>query len=193
MSNFDKWMARLNFLEKEYPFGPFRLIKNAEGRLHCNDGPAYISPTTCIWYKDGKIHGKKITIYGSVIYYYEDIVVPPNFVNFSGKLTIKDVFTNPNTEVRYVGVRIMGFEKIKNSKYCKIIHQDENINSELFSISEITQDPIVFVSVFNATPEITGERKQYFLQVPPTIATCKEAIAWTFGKDVSAYKPQIET
>ena len=37
------------------------------------------------------------------------------------------------------------------------------------------------VEVVNSTPEPDGSRKTYFLRVPPTIGTAREAVAWTFG------------
>ena len=54
---FDAWVARLNWFKDEYPFGPIQKFTNEEGRLHRDDGPAYITPTRITWYKDGRKHG----------------------------------------------------------------------------------------------------------------------------------------
>ena len=37
------------------------------------------------------------------------------------------------------------------------------------------------VEVVNATPEPDGSYRNYFLQVPPSVRTAREAVAWTFG------------
>jgi hypothetical protein len=49
------------------------------------------------------------------------------------------------------------------------------------------------VHVVNKTPEPDGSYKDYFLCVPPTMRTAREAVAWTFGLDADAYKPLVET
>ena len=49
------------------------------------------------------------------------------------------------------------------------------------------------VEVVNSTPEPDGTRKTYFLRVPPTTRTAREAVAWTFGLRADAYRPAVET
>ena len=45
------------------------------------------------------------------------------------------------------------------------------------------------VEVRNSTPEPDGSRKTYFLRVPPTVRTAREAVAWTFGLGAVEYRP----
>jgi hypothetical protein len=49
------------------------------------------------------------------------------------------------------------------------------------------------VEVVNSTPEPDGSRKTYFLRVPPTIETAREAVAWTFGLGAVDYRPAVES
>jgi hypothetical protein len=49
------------------------------------------------------------------------------------------------------------------------------------------------VKVRNATPEPTGEFKDYFLRVPPTMARAREAVAWTFSMREEEYLPAVQT
>jgi hypothetical protein len=59
---------------------------------------------------------------------------------------------------------------------------------------EVTGDePIVMVKVINATPDPAGTFKDYFLRVPPTMRTAREAVAWTFEKEADAYAPAVQT
>ncbi len=61
-------------------------------------------------------------------------------------------------------------------------------------VNEMRRDePIVMVEVLNSTPEPDGTRKTYFLRVPPTMRTAREAVAWTFDMDGAAYAPAVES
>ncbi|MGK4422445.1 DUF6745 domain-containing protein, partial [Klebsiella pneumoniae] len=54
-------------------------------------------------------------------------------------------------------------------------------------------EPIVMVELVNASPELDGSLKTYMLRVPPTVRTCREAVAWTFGMTVDQWQPAMET
>jgi hypothetical protein len=54
-------------------------------------------------------------------------------------------------------------------------------------------EALVMVKVVNSTPEPDGSFKDYFLRVPPTMTTAKEAVAWTFGMKADAYAPLAQT
>lgn len=188
------WMARLNYIRDEYPFGPLQTFLNEEGKLHRADGPAYISPNRVIYYIDGRKHGLDVTRYGSMCYYFENISVPAKYFLEPEKLTVDEVLTHPNTEVRYAGIKIVGYDKILNSSNVKVIHRDKKKNQILFHIENIFNDPIAIVQVEDGTPNPdTGVRKKYYLTVPPTMTTCDEAVAWTFYKEKDEYHPSIET
>ncbi len=49
------------------------------------------------------------------------------------------------------------------------------------------------VKVVNSAPEPDGTFKDYFLRVPPTMQTARQAVAWTFGKESHEYAPVLET
>ncbi len=54
-------------------------------------------------------------------------------------------------------------------------------------------EPIVMIEVINRTREPLGGFKRYWLRVPPTIRTAREAVAWTFNMPARQYAPVIET
>ena len=54
-------------------------------------------------------------------------------------------------------------------------------------------EPIVMIEVVNRTPEPDGSFKHYWLRVPPTMRTAREAVAWTFDMRAKQYAPEIET
>jgi hypothetical protein len=190
---FDAWVARLNWFKDEYPFGPIQKFTNEEGRLHRDDGPAYITPTRITWYKDGRKHGMDADKYGSLFYYYENIRVPPHYITNPESLTLQEVLAHVNTEVRFVGMKIVGMDKVMNDKKTKIIHRDEEKGQVLFQIKGIFQDPVCYVKVVNSTQEPDGTFKDYYLCVPPDVKTCKQAVAWTFRLEEQEYQPGQET
>jgi hypothetical protein len=56
-----------------------------------------------------------------------------------------------------------------------------------------TEEPVTYVEVVNSTPEPDGTRRTYFLRVPPTVQSAREAVAWTFALDGGAYRPTVES
>ena len=49
------------------------------------------------------------------------------------------------------------------------------------------------VEVVNGTPEPDGTYKRYFLQVPPTVRTPREGVAWSYGLSERQYRLVIRT
>jgi hypothetical protein len=190
---FDAWKARLDFFSTEYPFGPITRLTNEEGNLHKDDGPAYITPTRITWYKNGRKHGLDADKWGSISYYYEGVRIPPHFYTKSDSLTIAEVLAHPNTEVRFVGMKIVGMDRLLESNNTTIIHKDKQKNQILFQIKGIFDEPVSYVKVVNSTQEPDGTYKDYYLCVPPTVKTCQEAVAWTFRLEEQEYQPEQET
>jgi hypothetical protein len=192
-SEFAKWQSRLDFFQKEFPFGPTQKYFNEEGRLHRDDGPALITPTRITYYQNGRKHGIDADKFGSISYYYENIRIPPKFFHQREQLTIEEVLTHHNVEVRYVGIKMIGLETILNHENTQIIHECHKTGMVLFQIPNILRSPINYLKVINSTPEPDGSYKNYFLCVPPEITTCKQAVAWTFRLDPDDYNPTQET
>ena len=192
----EKWDSRIRWIKGEFPFGPLKTYKNVEGRLHKDDGPAYVSNSRCIWYQDGKKHGLDVDIFGTILFWFEGIMIPRRFFYNREELTLEEIFRNPNVEVRYVGLKIIGWDKVFQSDNCEIQDRDTdqlNHDRTLFSVKNVMEEEIKFVKVVNATRERDGTLKEYCLAVPPSMKTCQEAVAWTFGMETSKYHPQIET
>ena len=54
-------------------------------------------------------------------------------------------------------------------------------------------EPIMIIEVVNRTREPDGRFKHYWLRVPPTMRTAREAVAWTFNVRAERYAPEKET
>ena len=180
----------------EYPFGQNCELRDDLGRLHAPDfgnGFAKITKTRCTGYREGKLHGIDVDKFGSCTFYYDGVMVPPNYVNRPEDLKFDEVIKHKNTEVRYVGMKIYGYERMREEKRFIVLDTDEEKGQELLKFDGAMDEPIILVKVINGTPEPNGTYKEYFLHVPPTITTCKQAVAWTFGKEEKTYHPSQET
>jgi hypothetical protein len=189
----NKWRATLDVIGTEYPFGTEQRVLNEEDRLHCGTGPAFITPTRCKWYENGKLHGLSVDIFGSTTYFWRGVMVPPGFINKPQELDFETVIKHPNTEVRYVGIHLYGLDRMFEEKRLKIVHETDEPARQLLRIDIGLSEPIMMLRVENSTAESDGTFRTYFLSVPPTMTTCEQAVAWTFGLEAKEYQPELET
>jgi len=150
----------------------FRL--DGRDRLHALDGPA-------LHFADGfelfAIHGVR---------------VEPWFVTEPERCTVAAISEQRNSEVRRVLMERYGTARYLDETRAEKVGRDAF--GTLYRLpSKDGDEPLVLVEVRNATPEPDGTTKDYFLRVPPTMRTAREAVAWTFGLDAAAYAPILET
>ena len=189
-----QWLYNLEEIRRNNPFGPIKKILDINGKLHCETGPAYVSPTIIGHYIEGRRHGVYADIWGTVIHYFRGILIPSKFALHPENLTINEIMSNSNTEVRYAGLEIYGYERMMEENEFKLLHHDKKTKAKLLQFKGTgLEEPITVVMVYNSTPEPDGNIKRYFLSVPPNMKTCAEAISWTFRKTADEYHPDIET
>jgi len=158
---------------------PARRAHDERGRLHDAAGPA-------VTWRDGGglgfLHGVQVDM---------RLLTQP--------LTFADVLRTANAEVRRT--LIERYERGDPGRFIRdadadviAIDYDRLGNRQRLLRFELPGDePYVAVEVTNATPEPDGSHKHYILRVPPTITSCREAVAWTFGMTTREYDPDIET
>ena len=150
---------------------PIELHVDSEFRLHKDDGPA-------IEYKDDL---KIFSWHGSR---------GPKMAIFQ-EATLQSIDAEFNVEVRRVLIERYGVQSYLLDSGSEIRHHDQY--GTLY-VKEIPNDEnIVMVHVTNSTPEPDGDYRSYFLRVPPSIATAREAVAWTFGMTSDEYEPLAES
>jgi hypothetical protein len=154
---------------------PIALHVDEEGRLHCENGPA-------IQYAEETDLG---------MYEWHEVRVPKQVIMSPEKLTISQIENEANQEIRRVMLERFGFEKFLTKSKTKCVHKDKW--GSLYRKEIKGDEDLVMVSVKNSTPEPDGSIKQYFLRVPPSIATAHDAVAWTFSKNAATYNPLVET
>jgi len=189
-----EWQLKVEKVRSEGEFGPLERCLNEEGRLHRDGGPAYISPTTLMSYQDGKRHGLSVDIWGSSVYFYDDVMIPPSYMTNPEDLVFEKVITHKNSEVRSVGMRIYGFDKMLDEERFDVLEIEKDTNYMLLKWEAKDPDEsFCLVRVFNGTKNPDGTRDIYYLMVPPNMKNVREAVSWTFYKDADEYSPTQET
>jgi hypothetical protein len=152
---------------------PSVLRLDTHGRLHSLDGPAMA-------FSDGyalhAIHG---------------VVVPANIVEQPDSITVEAIEDARNAEVRRVMIEMFGAARFISESGATLVHEDET--GALYRRDMPDDEPLVMVKVINSTADRDGGLREYWLRVPPTMQTAREAVAWTFDMHEEEYTPLIET
>jgi hypothetical protein len=133
-------------------------------RLHASDLPAVVWPD------------------GGERWYWDGIPVPERIAQARDRLTADLVAEIDNQELRRVAVNRLGWERFLRTASAELRAQDDY--SKLWATTvRIDGERVQLVEVVNATAEPDGSHRRYFLRVPPTARTAREAVGWTFGFD----------
>jgi hypothetical protein len=139
-------------------------LRLRRGRLHASDHPAVAWPD------------------GSGRWYWDGIAVPETIAGARDQLTADLVSRIDNQELRRVAVERLGWERFLETANSELRAQDDF--GKLWATSvRLDGQRVQLVEVDNATAEQDGSHRRYFLRVPPTLRTAREAVAWTFGFD----------
>ena len=162
-------------------------------RLHCAEGPAIAYPD------------------GFKLYVWHGIQVEERYIEHPESITVKDIQGATNAEIRRVLIERYGFDgsaryrgvgrylKDAGAKVLDSVPNDSFdhpaglLGSRLYHMEIAGDEPITMIELQNSTPDPDGTRKTYFLEVPPTIKTCKEAVAWTFNEKPDEWQPIFES
>lgn len=154
---------------------------DAEGRLHCENGPA-------LGYGDGygvwSWHGTRVT---------QQIIENPE------TLTVDQIKSETNAEVRRVMLTRYGEARYLQDIGASVVNTDEF--GSLYRADLVGDEPLEMVRVLNSTPEPDGSIKTYWLRVEPGSKTAQEAIASTWRypdgsrvfQKAQDYAPVMET
>jgi hypothetical protein len=158
---------------------PAALHRDDRQRLHREGGPA-------VAWRDGWS-----------LSYLRGIHVAPRLA--VGEFTIGDIHATRNVELRRLLVEI--YERGAPGRYIRdagaqVIDSDVDALGHMRRLLRVDQpgdEPYVAVEVTNSTMEPEGFHRCYTLRVPPTMDTCRDAVAWTFGLAPDDYAPEFET
>ena len=155
---------------------PIFVAYDSEWRLHCDSGPA-------LRYVDG--WGMNVV---------EGTLVWARFFE-PDAITLEVIRSEENLEVRRLMIDRYGPERYVADCGATLVDSDEY--GELWWIGSVPGrrrlPEMAMVKVVDATPGPDGRRRVYWLHVPPTVQTAREAVAWTFGLPADSYRPEVET
>ncbi|MCA9801594.1 MAG: hypothetical protein KC777_06385, partial [Cyanobacteria bacterium HKST-UBA02] len=128
---------------------------------------------------------------GYKIYAVTGIVAARRHVEDPESLTAAEIESVTNASLRRLLMETYGVSRFLLDIGAELIGEDEC--GKLYRKELEGDEPLVMVRVKNSTPEPDGSYKEYFLRVPPTMTTAREAVAWTFDMNDQEYSPESET
>ena len=133
------------------------------------------------------------------LYFWHGVMVPAFVILKPDLITIARIDQETNAEVRRVmieryrhGEEIHGVAAFTRDADGERLDHDECYGT-LWRRDIPNDEAIVMIEVVNRTREPDGRFKHYWLRVPPTMRTARQAVAWTFNMPAEQYAPEIET
>jgi hypothetical protein len=151
---------------------PELIRQDATGRLHAPDGPA-------LRYGDG-----------SKVYAWKGILVPARLIEQRDSIDVRSVEAAHDPQIRRCMIDILTPQRFIEQGGAYRVAQDD---TGILWRQRWRWEAWAAVEVINGTPEPDGTFKHYFLQVPPTVRTPREAVAWTYGLSERNYRPTVRT
>lgn len=96
----------------------------------------------------------------------------------------KEIIALPNSEVRRAVIELVGYDKLVET--ASVL--DESEDGELLEIPLVEDENIMLVHVKDPSTD-----REYYLRVPPTMKTAREARAWTFGFNAEDFVMEVES
>ena len=148
---------------------PKKINLDAEGRLHCENGPS-------IEYRDGWS-----------LYNWHGVYIPKEWVT-TKKPTAKEALTWEDIEQRRAACEILGWANVLKELDAKTI--DEDGDPEIGTLVECSipdSGKERFLRV------LCGTSREFVIPVPRQMKTAIEANSWTWGLSSEEYKPEVRT
>ena len=157
----------LSFVRLALSVGPGREERDEQGRLHCLYGPARANE---YW-----VRGER---------------VDPTWVLAPQRKTVRDLAGVASLPARRALLQRMGVRRALETGWSAVLDLDRDAAGgprRLLSMDVGDSEPMVVVEV-----TCTSTRALHYLRVPPTVRSCAEAVAWTFGMERERYRPVAE-
>jgi hypothetical protein len=158
---------------------PLLITLDEQGRPHAEDRPAMAWPDL-------------------VVHAWHGVAVASWVIEHPDRIDIAGIDAEPNAKIRRVMIERFGAERLVREGGATLIHEDEagrlwRRDGRPTNRRARPDEPIVVVEVVNSTPEPDGSRRTYFLRVPPSTTSARDAVAWTFGMSGHEYRPSFES
>jgi hypothetical protein len=148
-------------------------------------------PTNLSTETSGRLHsGKQAALEyadGWAVHVWKGVSVPDWVVTRPDLLTVRAIDRQANPWVRRCMVEILTPERYIALGGATCISRDSTGKLWRRQWWGPGDDTWAAVEVVNGSPEPDGSFKRYFLQVPATVRTAREAVAWTYGLTEAQY------
>jgi hypothetical protein len=151
---------------------PTIIRSDTNGRLHAADGPA-------LSFRDGWS-----------VYAWKGVLVPPSIIERPERINVRSIAANHDPQIRRCMIDILTPQRFIAEGGADRVSQDE---TGILWRQRWRWEAWAAVEVVNGTAEADGTHKRYFLQVPPTVRSAREAVAWTYGLTEQRYRPKLRT
>ncbi len=151
---------------------PERLEIDANGRLHCANGLA-------LSYRDGWS-----------AYAWKGVIVPAWIIKRSELINVRNIGTALDPQVRRCMIEILTPARFVAEGGAMRVSTDE---TGVLWRQRWRWEAWAAVEVVNGSPEPDGSHRHYFLQVPATVRSAREGVAWTYGMTEHRYRPVMRT
>lgn len=151
---------------------PSLIEHDANGRLHAAKGPAVRFPD------------------GWKTYAWKGVLVPEWIIERPDLVTVRTIANADDPQIRRCMIDILTPERFIAEGGATCVGTDE---TGILWRRRWRWEAWAAVEVRNGTPEPDGTYRRYFLQVPPTMRTPREAVAWTYGLSEQRYHPVVRT
>jgi hypothetical protein len=151
---------------------PTLIRVDAGGRLHCADGAALRFGTD------------------TTVYAWKGIIIPARLIERPDLIDARAIDAAHDPQIRRCMIDILTPQKFIEQGGAQRVSEDD---TGILWRQRWRWEAWAAVEVINGTPEPDGTHKHYFLQVPPTCRTPREAVAWTYGLSERQYRPSVRT
>lgn len=148
---------------------PTTVALDPEGRPHAEDGPA-------LAWADG-----------TQVFAWHGQLVPPALVKEGAPAVRSRIERERDPLHRSILIERYGLGRYLTEAGAAEIHSDDC--GRLYRLRQSGDEAIAAVRVVNHSPEPDGSFREFWLRVPPTVTTAREAVAWTFGLAETDYTP----
>jgi hypothetical protein len=150
---------------------PETLKTDAQGRLHCPDGPALRYPDGwCVWAWKG-------------------VEVPAWAILHPERITLSTLDDELDPLVRHSLIEIMTPERLIASGAARCLSRDATgvLWGMAWTHRGVMLDAWRAVEVVDGTPSADGNHRRYVIPVPGKMRSAREAVAWTYGLTADQY------
>ncbi len=126
-------------------------------------------------------------------YVWHGLPVPEYVIMQPEKITADDVLSEQNAELARVKLERLSLPNFITQTKAQTVDHDidrQGYPRNLLSI-DIPNDPDGVIRIVQVICPST--KREYMLRVPPNLATCSQAVAWTFGMSEKEYSPVMES